>query len=102
MIRTKPCFLLVVFCFLFLILWLGTSICPAEQPVDQVQTVTPEEKEEPEKIIGAPQDIKQRTGILVFVIWMWISVFVLIYFLRLKIKEADRLYRFRFYSVKKN
>jgi hypothetical protein len=57
---------------------------------------------EPEKIVVGPQDIKQKTGILVFVAWMWISVFVIVYFLRLKIKEADRLYRLRFYSAKKN
>ena len=102
MIKKRPSFFLAIFLFLLLLSWVGVSYCSVEQDVTQAQTSTPQEKEEPEKIIGAPQDAKQKTGILVFVAWMWISILVLIFFLRLKIKEADRLYRLRFYSAKKN
>jgi len=102
MIKKRPSLLLAAFFFLLLLSWIGVSYCSVEQDVIQAQTSTPQEKEEPEKIISAPHDAKQKTGIWVFVAWMWISVFVLIYFLRLKIKEADRLYRLRFYSAKKN
>jgi hypothetical protein len=102
MIKKKPSFFLAAFLFLFLLSWVGVSYCSFEQDVVQAQTSTHQEKEEPEKIVGAPQDAKQKTGILVFVAWMWISVFVIIYFLRLKIKEADRLHRLRFYSAKKS
>lgn len=102
MIKTRPSFFLAAFLFLLLLSWVGVSYCSAEQDVTQAQTSTPQEKEEPEKIAGTPKDAKQKTGIWVFVVWMWISVFVIIYFLRLKIKEADRLYRLRFYSAKKN
>lgn len=102
MIKKRPFFLIVAFLFLFLLLWVGVFYCSAQQDVAQAQTSTPQEKEEPEKIVGAPQDAKQKTGILVFIAWMWISVFVIVYFLRLKIKEADRLYRLRFYSAKKS
>lgn len=102
MIKTRPSFFLAVFLFLLLLSWVGVSYCSTEQDVTPAQTSTPQEKEEPEKIVGTPQDAKQKIGIWVFVAWMWISVFVIIYFLRLKIKEADRLYRLRFYSAKKN
>lgn len=102
MIKKRLSFLLAAFLFLLLLSWVGVSYCSVEQDVAQAKTSTPQEKEEPEKIVGAPQDAKQKTGILVFVGWMWISVFVIIYFLRLKIKEADRLYRLRFFSAKKN
>jgi len=82
--------------------WVGSPELSARQVAGQTETSTLQEKTEPEKIVGAPQDIKQKTGILVFVAWIWVSVLVLIYFLRLKIKEADRLYRLRFFSAKKN
>jgi hypothetical protein len=102
MTKTRHLILLSLFLFFFLIAWVGAPDCLAQQEVAQAGMNTSQEKDEPEKIIGAPQDIKQNTGILVFVAWMWISVFVLIYFLRLKIKEADRLYRLRFFSAKKD
>jgi len=35
------------------------------------------------------------------VAWMWIAIFVLIYILRLKIREVDRLLKLRFLSAKK-
>lgn len=58
-------------------------------------------EENAEKIIPSPKDIKESTGIYVFLVWMWIAIFVLVYILRLKIKEADRLYQFRFLPSKK-
>jgi hypothetical protein len=98
----RTSFLWVTFLFLLLLAWIGTPYCPAQQDAEQTVTSDPQEKQEPEKIIGATPDIKQKTGIWVFVAWMWVSILVLIYFLRLKIIEADRLYRLRFYSAKKN
>ncbi len=102
MMRIKASFLLAVFLFPLLLSWIGVSYCYAQQDMAKDQTSSPQEKQEPVKIVGAPQDAKQKTGIWVFVIWIWISIFVLIYFLRLKIKEVDRLYRLQFYSAKKN
>jgi succinate dehydrogenase / fumarate reductase iron-sulfur subunit len=57
--------------------------------------------EEKEKIVPSPKDIKESTGIYVFVGWIWLAVFVLVFFLRLKIKEVDRLYRLGYFSGKK-
>lgn len=54
-----------------------------------------------QKIIPSPQNIKESTGIYVFVAWMWIAIFVLVYILRLKIREVDRLLKLRFLSAKK-
>ena len=102
MTAARPSFLLLGFLLLLLLAWIGAPYCPAQQDVEQTVTSDLQEKQEPEKIIGAPQDIKQKTGIWVFVVWMWVSILVLIYFLRWKIKEADRLYRLRFFSAKKN
>jgi Na+/H+ antiporter NhaC len=102
MIKTRRSFFPVVLVFLLLFAWVGVAYGPAQQVGEQAVKETSQEEQEPEKIVGTPQDAKQETGIWVFIIWVWISVLVLIYFLRLKIKEADRLYRLRFYSAKKN
>jgi hypothetical protein len=48
-----------------------------------------------------PQNIVEKIGIYVFLAWIWISIVVLTYFLRLKVKEADRLYELRFYDAHK-
>ena len=90
MILKRPSFIFFAFFFLLLLTWIGTPICLGQQDAEQTVTSDPQEEKEPEKIVGAPQDAKQKTGIWVFVIWMWISIIVLIYFLRLN----QKFYRF--------
>jgi len=101
-ISKRHSILLFTFAMLFLTAWAGTSYCHPQQVVEKTEMSDSQEEAKPEKIVGAPQDIKQKTAIWVFVVWVWVSVLVLIYFLRLKIKEADRLYRLRFFSAKKD
>jgi hypothetical protein len=55
-------------------------------------------QQNPEKIISSPKNIKERTAIYVFIGWMWASIFVLIYILEHKIKESDRIYKYKFFS----
>jgi hypothetical protein len=90
-------FLLVSFFLSFLILEFNF----AQQVTKEEQEEIIQTKENQEKIIPSPQNIKESTGIYVFVAWMWIAIFVLIYILRLKIKEVDRLLKLRFLSAKK-
>jgi hypothetical protein len=99
---TKHPILPVALIFLFLAVWVGTCFCYPQQGAEKKESVVPKEEAEQENTVGAPQDIKQKTGIWVFAAWMWVSVFVLIYFLRLKIREVDRLYGLRFFSSKKS
>jgi len=68
------------------------------QAKDQAMQV--EKEQEPEKIIPSPKDIKESTAIHVFLVWMWVAIIVLIYILRLKIKEVDRLNKIKFFSAK--
>ncbi len=96
MFRRRIC-VLTVFIF-FLLASFGPVLCIAQQVVEETQTHTAQAKEESEKIIASPQNIKEETGIFVFVGWMWLSIFVLIFFLCLKIRESDRLFRLRFFS----
>ncbi|MFC2160112.1 hypothetical protein ACFLRX_00505 [Acidobacteriota bacterium] len=55
-------------------------------------------EEEVETIVPAPKDIMEATAIYVFLGWIWLSIGVLIFFLRLKIKEVDRLYDLHYFS----
>ncbi len=55
-----------------------------------------------ETIVPAPSGIKQATAIYVFLGWIWLSIGILIFFLRLKIKEVDRLYDLGYFSEDKN
>jgi hypothetical protein len=34
----------------------------------------------------------------VFYAWLWLSIVVMIYFLRLWVKEADRVYKAKYYA----
>lgn len=69
----------------------------AQQSSPAAKNQEAQAKAQPEKIVSGPQNIKESTAIYVFLGWMWVSIAVLIYFLRLKIKEADRLYVVKFF-----
>ena len=64
------------------------------------QEINPETQNEvrAEVVQPGPQDVVERVEIYVFLVWFWISIVVLIYFLRLKVKEADRLYELKYYD----
>ena len=70
----------------------------AQQPTPPEKAPEIQAQAQSEKIVAAPQNIKEASRIYVFLGWMWISIAVLIYFLRLKIKEVDRLYEIKFFS----
>ena len=90
-------FLLVVLSLSFFILEFNF----AQQVRQEEQEEKIQVKDDQEKVIPSPQNIKESTGIYVFAAWMWIAIFVLIYILRLKIREVDRLFKIRFLSTKK-
>jgi hypothetical protein len=90
-------FLLVVFFVIFL---LG-GLSFAQEAAQKVQEEKTQVKENQQRIVPSPKNIKESTGIYVFLAWMWIAIAVLIYILRLKIREVDRLHELRFLSAKK-
>jgi quinol-cytochrome oxidoreductase complex cytochrome b subunit len=55
-------------------------------------------KAQPESVVPAPANIRESTAIYVFIGWMWLSIGVLVYLLRLKIKETDRLHFSRYFN----
>jgi cytochrome b6 len=58
-------------------------------------------KPEVDRIVAAPQNIKESTAIYVFLFGIWLSIAVLTYLLRLKIKETDRLLEVGYFSSDK-
>jgi len=76
-----------------------SGLAQQPEPSVEAQSVTEEAQEE---IKPAPKDIKEAIGIYVFLGWIWISIFVLIFILRQKIKETDRIYRLKFFSSDKD
>jgi hypothetical protein len=58
--------------------------------------------DEVEVIVPAPSDIKQAVSIYVFLGWIWLSIGILFFLLRQKIKEVDRLHKLGFFSKDKD
>lgn len=95
--KKSPILLLI---FIFLSFSLLSSVL-AQQPEPQAKSQIRKTTEESEKIVPSPHNIKESMAIYVFIGWLWASIFVLIYLLRQKIKEADRLHRLKFFSPDK-
>ncbi|HOI45971.1 MAG TPA: hypothetical protein PLX50_10200 [Candidatus Aminicenantes bacterium] len=49
-------------------------------------------------VVPAYSDIKQKSAVAVFYVWLWLSIAVLTYLLRLWIIEADRVYISKYYD----
>jgi hypothetical protein len=86
---------LISFLLLIFLVGVGWGLGLAQQVSSEEQ-----QAEEQGKIIPAPKDIKERTAIYVFLGWMWVSIIVLVYILKLKINEVDRLLDIKFYDEK--
>jgi hypothetical protein len=91
---------------LFILLFVLTAVfCAGSFSFFQVESENAESEdlaEQPqEKIVPGAKNIKESTGIYIFLGWMWLSILVLVTFLKLKVKEVDRLHHLKYYSAKK-
>ncbi len=91
----------------FFALFPWTGICGQDQPVALGEAARaagtlqdPGETQE-EVIHPGAQNIRERWSIAVFLVWMWVSIAVLLYFIRLLIREADRVHELDLYGLKK-
>jgi hypothetical protein len=75
------------------------GLCGAQDIPTSTESQIKQAQTQPEKIVPGPQNIKERTAVYVFLGWLWVSIAVLVYFLRLKIKEIDRVYNLRFFPA---
>ena len=74
------------------------SVSPASQIAQQQGEGKVQAEAQPEKIVPGPKNIKESAAVYVFLGWLWVSIGILIYVLRLKIKEADRLHAVKFFT----
>ncbi len=74
----------------------ATQVTPAKA-APKVKTPPP-----PVTVHPAFASLKDKTAVLVFLAWLWLFVAVLAYFLRLKIREADRVYGLKLYPAAKD
>ena len=70
----------------------------AQNTTEKELEINAKDKEKSGEIVVQDINIKEKTGVYVFIAWMWISIFVLFYIVRQKVKEVDRLYDFKFFS----
>jgi hypothetical protein len=76
------------------------SASPQAAPAGHTQEKkTVENAKGSDKIVPAFKNIKERTAAYVFLGWIWAAVGVLIYILRQKVKEVDRLYKAKFFGL---
>ncbi len=107
MMRNKMTVLFLLLAWLLIPFFLSSGLSQQAAGEDarlaqEKKEAVPQTEAEEEKIIPSPKNIKEGTAIYVFVGWMWLSIFVLVYILKLKIKEVDRLYKIKYFSTKKN
>jgi hypothetical protein len=92
---------LSLFSLVFLALFFSFAASGEGWPLQDPQPKKPQ-VEQPEDvaeaIVPGPKDIKQETALYIFIGWLWLSIGVCIFFLRLKIKEADRLLFLNYFS----
>jgi hypothetical protein len=68
----------------------ATAIAASSQP--------PPDKAPAETIQPAPKNIKERSAVYVFLVWLWLIIGSLIYVFALKIREADRIFSLHYYQ----
>lgn len=89
--------LILVFCAgFFMPLAYGQQLQPPEtekkmEKNPEIQTSSP-----------GPRNAKEKVALFVFLVWLWIAIGVSIYYMRLKIIEADRLNELHFYGSLKD
>ncbi len=80
----------------------GHISSPSQEETTPAPTATEEGQEaEAERIPPGPKDITERIATYVFLGWLWLSILVLIYALRLKIRESDRLHDLAYFDTDK-
>ena len=94
--RTGFLYLLLFVVLFFSSGWTGLGENPQDPVSDKARIEKTEAAED--TIVPGPENIKQKIALYVFVTWLWINIGVCLFFLRLKIKEADRLHSLDYFS----
>jgi hypothetical protein len=75
---------------------------PGQATATAVFPQTPPDKAKAETIHPAPKNIKEKSAVYVFLVWLWLTIASLIYVFALKIREADRILSLLYYQPDKS
>ena len=87
----------------------GSQINPQTDPQAKPATPPPakpavvkaaDKKARTEAVVPGPKDIRELWAIRVFMVFLWLAIIILLYILRWKIQESDRVYHAKFYAHK--
>lgn len=68
------------------------------QPAPEKAKAETKAEAQPETIYPAPKNIREKSGVYVFLAWLWLTIAILVYVLALKIREADRVFSLHYYQ----
>jgi hypothetical protein len=71
---------------------------PAAPPAAAKKPAKKAPEKRTELIVPAFSGIKEQIAVYVFYVWLWLSIVILIYFLRLWVRESDRVYHAKYYE----
>ncbi len=91
----------IIFGWTLIMMLLVQGIVFSQNTGNETMPAQARQEEDAEKIHPGPQSIKEQTAIYVFLIWTWSIIIVLIYILRKKIIEADRLHNLAYFDSPK-
>ena len=80
---------------------------PATQPAPtetKAATTAPAEAAAPagQEVTAGPRNPKEQMGLYVFMAWLWVAIIVLVFILRAKVREVDRLFEARYLTGEKH
>lgn len=102
-VKKRAAFFLFAIFLLAAVFSFGQDEVSADMAVSSFQQSPKDQTDEESKtVVPGAADIQQATSIYVFLGWIWLSIGILIFFLRLKIKEVDRLHGLGYFSENKD
>ena len=91
--RSLVCAVLIIGLVSILALGVGDAR-PQDKPQAAPAAAKPAvEKAPPQALVIPPMTILERTSIYVLLAWVWLAIAVLLWLLRLRVREADRVFK---------
>jgi hypothetical protein len=81
---------------ILLCLWIQAAT-PPEPRLQEAPKAAAEPVADSREAGPAGRDLRESTGLFVFLAWMWLAIGVLVVVLGMKIREADRLHEAGFF-----
>ena len=99
-------FLAVLFAFLIAPDFFGAQqTSPPPQPAPAAKKAVeaaPAPAKAGQEVVPGPRNPKERMGLYIFMAWLWVSIIFLVFVLRAKVKEADRLFEAQYFKDEKH